>query len=136
MQSFAVGKNNPSHLFNRVNRVPTIKKMQTLTFQGKQVAYYLDGKGTQTLVLLHGLCEDSTIWEEFIQELPLSQYLIVRIDLSGFGNSEILPQHSIDLMSEVVKTVLDTLNLEKVVLVGHSLGGYVGAAFAKKYSDR
>ena len=76
--------------------------MQFVNFQGKKVAYQVQGKG-QTLILLHGLCEDSTIWDEFIRNL--SDYRIIRPDLSGFGESDILPKHSIDVMAESVKAI-------------------------------
>ena len=104
--------------------------MHYIHFKGKKIAYRVQGKG-QPLVLLHGLCEDSTIWDEFIKGLP--DFQIIRPDLSGFGESEILPEHSIDLMAESVKTVLSALHIEKCIMVGHSLGGYVAVAFTKRY---
>ncbi len=104
--------------------------MHYIHFKGKKLAYRVQGKG-QPLVLLHGLCEDSTIWDEFIK--GLSDFQIIRPDLSGFGESEILPKHSIDLMAESIKAVLDELNIVKCVMVGHSMGGYVTVSFAKKY---
>ncbi len=104
--------------------------MQYIQFKGKKIAFRVQGKG-QPLVLLHGLCEDSTIWDDFIKNLTDCQ--IIRPDLSGFGESEILPEHSIELMAESVKAILDELNIAQCVLVGHSLGGYVSMAFAEKY---
>ena len=104
--------------------------MQSINFKGKKVAFRTHGKGAP-LVLLHGLCEDSTIWDDFMKDL--SEFQIIRPDLSGFGESEILPEHSVELMAESVKAVLDHLNISKCVMVGHSLGGYVGVAFTKKY---
>ena len=104
--------------------------MYFINFRGTKIAYQVQGKG-QTLVLLHGLCEDSTIWDEFIKNL--SDYRIIRPDLSGFGLSEILPEPSIDLMADSIKAILDDLKITDCVMVGHSLGGYVTMAFAKKY---
>jgi pimeloyl-ACP methyl ester carboxylesterase len=106
--------------------------MQNIQFLGKKVAYYQTGSG-QPLVLLHGLCEDSTIWDEFIGDL--SMYQIIRVDLSGFGGSEILPEHSIALMAQSVKVVLDSLSIDQCVVVGHSMGGYVALSFARQYPD-
>jgi pimeloyl-ACP methyl ester carboxylesterase len=104
--------------------------MQFVNFKGKKVAFQVQGKG-QTLVLLHGLCEDSTIWDEFIKNL--SDFRIIRPDLSGFGASEILPEHSITMMAESVKAILDDLKVTQCVMVGHSMGGYVTMEFVKKY---
>ncbi len=104
--------------------------MHFVNFRGTKIAYQVQGKG-QTLVLLHGLCEDSTIWDEFIKNL--SDFRIIRPDLSGFGESQILPESSIELMADSVKAILDDLKVSDCVMVGHSLGGYVTMAFAQKY---
>ena len=104
--------------------------MNFTIFEGKRVAYRAEGKG-QALVLLHGLCEDSTIWDEFIKTLT-GDFHIIRPDLSGFGESEILTESSIDKMAESVKAVLNDLNIARCVMVGHSLGGYVTAALPPK----
>jgi pimeloyl-ACP methyl ester carboxylesterase len=104
--------------------------MHYIQFKGKKLAYRVQGKG-QPLVLLHGLCEDSTIWDDFIK--GLSEFQIIRPDLSGFGESEILPIHSVDLMAESVKAILDELHISKCIMVGHSLGGYVSMSFARQY---
>ncbi len=104
--------------------------MHFVNFKGTKIAYQLQGKG-QTLVLIHGLCEDSTIWDDFIKNL--SDFRIIRPDLSGFGASGLLPEHTVELMADSLKAILDDLKIENCVMVGHSLGGYVTMAFAKKY---
>jgi pimeloyl-ACP methyl ester carboxylesterase len=109
--------------------------MQFIDFEGSNVAYYTDGNWQETprnpLVLLHGLCEDSTIWDHFIPDLDANA--VLRIDFSGFGNSDLLSAHSIEKMAESVKAVLDHLHISRCILVGHSLGGYVAAAIAEFY---
>ena len=40
-----------------------------------------------------------------------------------------------ELMAEAVHAVLKSERLRKVVIIGHSMGGYVGLAFAEKYPD-
>jgi pimeloyl-ACP methyl ester carboxylesterase len=105
--------------------------MHYINFKGKKIAYRVHGKG-QPLVLIHGLCEDSTIWDEFIKGL-VGEFQIIRPDLSGFGESELLAEHSIDIMAESVKAILDDMGISKCVMVGHSLGGYVSVTLAEKY---
>lgn len=107
--------------------------MQIVTFLQKKIAYSIEGSGAP-LVLLHGFCEDSSIWDDFIQDINNS--LIIRIDLPGFGKSEFLPNASIEQMADGVKAVLDQENIERCVMIGHSMGGYVAIAFAEKYEDR
>jgi pimeloyl-ACP methyl ester carboxylesterase len=129
---FIVTKKFPVKIGKNLYFALQFKNMNWIAFHGKKVAYYDQGTGA-TLVLLHGLCEDSTIWNEFIKELP--QFRIIRVDLSGFGESELLPEPSIDLMAQSVKAVLNELGVTESVLIGHSLGGYVSVAFAKRYPD-
>lgn len=109
--------------------------MKLITYQDKKIAYKAEGKGT-AVALVHGFCEDSSIWEEFRLDLLEENYRIVRIDLPGFGKSEALPAASIEQMAEAVHAVLLKLNLDKVVFIGHSMGGYVGLAFARLYPER
>jgi len=85
------------------------------------------------LVLLHGFCEDSRMWDDFLTLFP--QRKIVRIDLPGFGQSDLQENPSIEEMANVVKAVFDHLKIEKCVLIGHSMGGYVSLEFAKKYGE-
>ena len=94
--------------------------IQFIDFKGKKISYRTNGKG-QPLLLVHGLCEDSTIWDDFIRDL-VGEFQIIRPDLSGFGESELLPEHSVELMADSVKAILDALKIEKCVYVGHSLG--------------
>ena len=79
--------------------------MHYINFRGTKLAFRVHGKG-QPLMLLHGLCEDSTIWDDFIKGI-VGEFQIIRPDLSGFGESEILPEHSVDLMAESVKAILE-----------------------------
>ena len=56
--------------------------------------------------------------------------------MPGHGNTDCVGYaHSMDLMAKCVKAVLDFLRLKKYVIIGHSMGGYVGLAFADFYPD-
>lgn len=109
--------------------------MKHTTYQGHRISYNVKGKGL-AVVFLHGFCEDSRIWEDFKHDLIEEKYRVVVIDLPGFGQSDVIEDISIAGMAEAVLTVLDALKLEKVVLIGHSMGGYVSLAFAEQYPDR
>jgi pimeloyl-ACP methyl ester carboxylesterase len=98
------------------------------------VHYQTQGAGS-ALVFLHGFCEDSTIWSEFVSPFA-AQNQIITIDLPGFGQSEPTDTPTITHFSDVVKDILDQLHIQKCVLIGHSMGGYVALAFAKKYPER
>ncbi|MCB0549267.1 MAG: alpha/beta hydrolase [Phaeodactylibacter sp.] len=108
--------------------------MKFITYQDKKIAYQTEGKGTAVL-LVHGFCEDHTIWEEFRTDLLEENYRVIRIDLPGFGRSETLPGASIEQMAEAVHAVLLRLDIKRVVFIGHSMGGYVGLVFARLYPE-
>jgi len=92
----------------------------------------ISAKKQTTVLLLHGYGEDSRMWEYFMRGLS-DKYQILRIDLPGFGKSKIEGSVSIADMAEDVKIVLDKLQIKKLIFIGHSMGGYVGLEFAKKY---
>ncbi len=106
--------------------------MATTRYNGAKIAYRIDGEGVP-LILIHGFCEDATIWDNFI--LGLSGLKIIRPDISGFGESDLPNNNSIEAMAESVKAVLDAEGIKKCIMVGHSLGGYTALAFAKKYPN-
>lgn len=109
--------------------------MKNIIFQDKTIAYDTEGRGV-AVVLLHGFCEDSRVWEDFKPDLVEEKLRVITIDLPGFGQSAVWPGVSIADMAEAVGAVLEELKLDKVVLIGHSMGGYVGLAFAEKYPEK
>jgi pimeloyl-ACP methyl ester carboxylesterase len=101
----------------------------------QKIAYRKNGipQGIPPLVLLHGFCEDSSIWDEW---LPTSLGLsVIRIDLPGFGQSDLLKESGIDGYAQAVKVVLDHEKIKKCILVGHSMGGYTALAFAAFFPE-
>ncbi|MDO9510313.1 MAG: alpha/beta fold hydrolase [Bacteroidales bacterium] len=106
--------------------------MDTYThYQNKKIHFTDQGEG-KTIVLLHGFMESLGIWTNISNDLS-KNFRIICIDLPGHGLSEcIAEEHSMELMADVVKHVLNHLNVDKCVLIGHSMGGYVSLAFAAK----
>ena len=95
----------------------------------------ISGNGKKPLVLLHGFMENTTIWNEMEAHLS-KDFTLIKIDLPGHGKSKVYQEiHTVELMAEKVKEVIDALKLEKINLLGHSLGGYVSLAFAEKFPE-
>ena len=95
----------------------------------------ISGNGKKKLVLLHGFMENSEIWNDMEPTLS-KEFTLVKIDLPGHGKSENYQEiNTPDFMAEKVKEVIDFLKLEKINLLGHSLGGYVSLAFAEKFPE-
>lgn len=108
-------------------------KYQSILFQEKKVHFRTSGDGP-AVVLLHGFLESLEIWEDFSSELQ-RDFKVISIDLPGHGFSENLCEiHGMDLMADVVYEVLMLNKINRCVMVGHSMGGYVTMAFASKYA--
>lgn len=99
------------------------------------IFYTVKGRGP-VLVLLHGFLEDHSIWNDFSDQLQ-KKYTCICIDLPGFGKSDVFAEsHPMDFMARKVNEVLENEKLEKCVLVGHSMGGYVSLAFSKLFPEK
>lgn len=108
--------------------------IKSVNYKNEKVTFSDSGKG-KAVVLLHGFLGSHKIWEQTINNLSTS-YRVIAIDLPGHGNTECLGYaHSMDLMAKCVKSVLDSLRLKKYIIIGHSMGGYVGLAFADLFPD-
>ena len=108
--------------------------LKTTTFKKGSVTFSDTGKG-RAVVLLHGFLGSHRIWENTISELSKS-YRVIAIDLPGHGTTDCFGYvHTMELLAKCVKAVMDSLRLKKYVIIGHSMGGYVGLALADLYPD-
>jgi len=93
------------------------------------------GQG-ETLIFLHGTNHDSSQWLPLLERLS-QNYHCLAPDLLGFGDSERPKIHySIQLQVECLAEYIEALHLERVVLVGHSLGGWVAASYALQHKQQ
>ncbi|MDR2936999.1 MAG: alpha/beta hydrolase [Rikenellaceae bacterium] len=113
--------------------------MEQFTLVGDTALHYADSqRGEPCVVLLHGYLESLDVWDDFSLLLrKAGGYRTVSLDLPGHGISEVVGQiHTMDFLALTVKQLLDKLNIEKCVMVGHSMGGYAALAFAEHYPER
>jgi 3-oxoadipate enol-lactonase len=89
----------------------------------REVAAGPDAAGIP-MVLLHGGGGDSTTWDELAPRFA-QRHPVYLPDLRGMGRSEQTESYSMTIFRDDVLALLDRLGLDQVVLVGHSLGGYV-----------
>jgi pimeloyl-ACP methyl ester carboxylesterase len=99
---------------------------------GVPIAYTSTGAGMPAIVFIHGGYADQSFWREQVE--PLSQrFQVVTLDLAGHGASGRRHRDwTMDMYGEDVRSVVQALDLESVVLVGNSLGGPVALAAATK----
>lgn len=105
-----------------------------ILYKNTNLSYYDKGKGN-VLVFLHGFLEDSKMWEYYLDHFS-QKNRVIAIDLLGHGDSGCIGYvHSMEDMADAVFTIISSLNLKKVTLIGHSMGGYVSLAFGELYPD-
>lgn len=94
------------------------------------------GAGTP-VVLLHAFPLDGRMWAPQVEALAGSYQVIVP-DLRGFGaaREQAVEEAGMDLLADDVARLLDDRDLDRVVLGGLSLGGYVALAFVRRHADR
>lgn len=113
------------------------KKTEVLkqaTYRGGKIFFTDEGKG-RALVLLHGFLGSHLIWKTIAPELA-KRFRVIAINLPGHGGSDCYGYvHSMELLAGSVKAVMDELKLKKYVIIGHSMGGYAGLAFAELFPE-
>lgn len=106
-----------------------------LTIDGTHLDVLDEGTG-DAIVLLHGFPLAKESWDAQAAELAL-RARVVRVDLRGLGASEVTPgPYLMESLASDVAGVLDALAIERAVIAGHSLGGYVAFAFYRLFAER
>ena len=105
-----------------------------LEIDKKKIFYRLEGSGP-VVVLIHGFAEDGMIWKNQASFLQ-NNFRVIIPDLPGSGNSEGYEEMlTMDDYSVIIKNILDKESIDKCIIVGHSMGGYIALAFAEKYPE-
>lgn len=97
--------------------------------------YRRSGQGP-ALLLIHGFPATGSLWDDVARQLEQDFTLLIP-DLPGAGNSRLEGESiSIEAIADCMKAILDDAQVETAAICGHSMGGYIALAFAKKYPDR
>ena len=105
-----------------------------INISSRKVHYTDHGEG-EVVLLLHGFMESVIIWESLEIRLAKS-FRVISIDLPGHGNSDDLESnYSLDNVAALIKNVLSVLKIDCIMLVAHSMGGYIGLALLEKYPE-
>jgi pimeloyl-ACP methyl ester carboxylesterase len=109
--------------------------MQYCTIHGYRRAYVRAGRGP-ALLLIHGIGDSSDSWRPVLEQLA-KQYTVIAPDLLGHGRSE-KPRadYSVAAYANGMRDLLSVLEVDRVTVVGHSLGGGVAAQFAYQFPER
>jgi len=104
-----------------------------------QLHYRIDkhAMAQAAVVLLHGLSSNLTRWTEFLQHTLLKQHwTMLRMDLRGHGESCYRGKLTTAMWAGDLQQVLVAENIQRVVIVGHSLGARIAAEYARQYPAR
>lgn len=98
------------------------------------IHYYEGGKADRpTIVMIHGFGANRDNWLRFARFFT-TDYHVIALDLPGFGESS-KPDASYDVGTQAdrLQEFLHTLGLEKVHLIGNSMGGHIAALYAARH---
>ena len=119
--------------FDEVSYPFPVKKV-TLS-NGIEIAYMDEGSGQETIVFVHGLGSYAPAWKKTIEGLK-SNYRCIAIDLPGYGkSSKGNYSGTMTFFSNTVSEFAEALNLNEIILAGHSMGGQISIITALKNPD-
>lgn len=106
-----------------------------------QIHYNDAGNGEQTVVMLHGSGPGASGWSNFhrnVEPLVAAGYRVVLMDCPGWSKSDsvVSTGSRSELNARALKGLLDVIGLEKVHIIGNSMGGHSAVAFALAYPKR
>ena len=123
-------------------RYPFEVEYLELNIQKKSLSMaYMDVKAAvpnnRNIVLLHGKNFNGAYWETTVEALTNNGYRVIVPDQIGFGKSS-KPQefqYSFHQLAANTKALLESLQIEKAAILGHSMGGMLATRFALMYPD-
>ena len=110
-----------------------------LELNGVQYHIGEQGSGDKVVLLLHGMPDTSSTWDQQIPALVSAGYRVIVPDMLGYGETEKpadVQRYKGELILGDMLTLLDTLGVEQVDLVGHDWGAYVSWELALNFPER
>ena len=120
------------------NAVIENQQLAVKSFDGGPIAYGVKGQNAPTLLFIHGWLGDHTIWRSQVDYFS-KNYKVAWLDLAGHGKSK--TNRKIFTMSAFAQDVMSIANVdevggEKIILVGHSMGGPVAIEAANLLGEK
>ncbi len=124
---------NKQHQMSDLDYGMPVKQIKILN--NIDLVYTDQGNSKQTIIFIHGLASYIPAWKKNIEDLKTS-YRCIAIDLPGYGRSSKGNYDvSMDFFADAISDFCQKLNIQKVILAGHSMGGQISIATALKYPD-
>lgn len=99
--------------------------------------FYKYGAGPNTVILMHGFCEDRRIFDEILPHLDSKNYTWFLPDFPGFGDAVDIKLLEVSMTgyADYIRDWMLDQSKSKAILAGHSMGGYVALEFAHLYPE-
>ncbi len=108
----------------------------TIAINNFHLSYDDVGEGSLPIIFLHGFPFDKTMWQAQLDFLK-SSYRLISLDIRGFGKSkDENTALGMDLFSEDLIAFMDKLTLDKVIICGLSMGGFIALNALKRFPER
>lgn len=116
--------------------IPASSVSATNAPDGTKISYEVAGRGEPTLVFVHGWSCDRSYWDAQMKHFS-DKHQVVAIDLGGHGDSGLSRENwTMESFADDVVAVVESLDLQNVVLIGHSMGGTVVVQAAQHIPQR
>jgi pimeloyl-ACP methyl ester carboxylesterase len=114
------------------------EKYQFITTKIGNIAVYINEVATTDIpiIFLHGVYFDHQLWDNQLEHLTHRTTITVDMPLHGKSRTSIIPNWTLDDCATMLIEIMNTLNIEKVVAVGHSWGSMTILRAASKFPER
>ncbi len=99
----------------------------------QNIHYNIIGNGP-AIMLIHGFPDNSNIWNDIAIQLS-NNFTVISPDLPGSGKSLLNGSCSIEDFAIALRLILDYESINKVLVVGHSMGGYISLAYSRLFPE-
>jgi pimeloyl-ACP methyl ester carboxylesterase len=111
---------------------------KNINIQGYSISYAeVNPSGKSTLLFIHGNSLSKDVFEQQLSSEAFSSYRLIALDLPGHGktNQSKIPseEYNVPFFAKLIAELITTLQLEKVVLIGHSLGGHIAIEIVEEF---
>lgn len=121
-------------IFNQCSQKARFRNIRSA--DGLKIHYTIYGRGEPVIILIHGWMCDQTYWKNQVDQLA-EKYSVVTIDLGGHGASGLERSlWTLDSFADDVLAVIRKVKPKKIILTGHSMGGFVALITAPEIADK
>lgn len=115
--------------------LPNMQKIELRNKTFDQITYYKTGAGP-AILLVHGFPANVHLWRHVLPELSKHFTVLLPAFFETKGDWLKDGQTSMDMLADAFLDILQEEQLDRVLIAGHSMGGYMGLAFATKYPEK